>query len=218
MPVFRFIVVGAVLMLGGCVPGNSPIRVTELNPIKDDCTLDSNRSLGGGSLDLSGLGTYLVNVHLVSDLGMQTQLDTNGTLISGPGVNNFAEEAVDFTYTSKNPIISFAAERVAFAGYLLAGQDQDLSSFNLIGPNALQKLRDNVNDPTQLTQLTVNFTIKGHLESGQPESAETVTFPITVFSSNPSLMCAKGFVPTGACSKTGIGSAGQDGAAIQCNP
>jgi hypothetical protein len=221
MRISRLIFVCAAVMLGACVPGNSPLRVTDIFPLKDDCTPNTMVSILSGDLDVSGAGRYIADIHLVSELTKTAILtDENGLPLNMPGVNNFVIEGADFTYTSKNPIISFAAERLAFTGYVLADDQFDLLNFNMIGPNALQKLRDNVTDPTQLTLLTVNFTIKGHLESGQPESVELVSFPITVFNSDPTMMrmCTNGLLPTGACAKTGFGSAGQDGAAIECNP
>jgi hypothetical protein len=212
--------IGVFIVVAGlgsaCVPGNSPIRIVDFLPVDTSkCTAADMNTIESGRLDASGAGVYLVGVSVDSDLAKVTQLDSTGAPISGPGANNFVVEFAAMTYTAKDAMSgatvggAFAPEQVPLSAVIPPASTKNELVLSIIGPKAAARLVTTVTPMNPVVILSVGVTLKGHVESGASLSSNTLTFPITVTTTNAS--CANGFSKSAPCAEPG-----QDSTPVTC--
>lgn len=203
--------IASALAASACVPGNGPIRVTGTFPYDDKCEA-GDVAVARGRLDLGGAGSYFVVAKIDNEALEVTTKDFRGNVISQPGANNFIAESVQLSYSASPAISGFVTESVAYSGVIKPASEGNAWGLNLIGPKALEKLQGGW---TQDTMLSVTFSFRGHLESGNAAQSNPYTFPILVTNQNPAMTpcVAPSFLaPTGPCGTGG----GQDGTTIKC--
>jgi hypothetical protein len=199
-----------------CVPGNSPIHITELWATDSSCKFDDMVGKTRGTLDASGAGTYLIGMDISSDLAKGSQIDSTGMEVGSPSINTFVVEFLAVTYTAKDAMSgatvggAFAPENLPVTFQVAPLTDKNQLITEIIGPKAAAQLAGVVTNPAQNVIFTVSMTLKGHLEAGGALSSDTVSYPITVTTSGAN--CANGFQKTGPCMTGG----GQDGTAVTC--
>jgi hypothetical protein len=209
-------ILGLMLLTGlGCVPGNSPIRIIQTQALDTDCKTSDMLQIAHGVLDIAGNGAYIVDLAVESEIAPPPMTQTNSMMmtLNTPGAHNFNIETLALTYKSTDPSITFDPENIGVFGVVKPASKFDLIG-SVIGPKAVQKLKDNVNDPMAdpKTVLNVNITVKGRLESGEAISSNTITLPITVKTSTTDPTLCKAWAPAGPC----MAAPGQDGAPVMC--
>lgn len=212
-------VVVALLAGAGCVPGNGPIRVNGVFAYETEaCGLEGDIFIARGSTDLSGSGRWGGVISLTNEEPAREVFDSRGRPLSSVGANNFVSEYLQLKYTSQ-PALRFADENVPFVGVLPAEADDVRWGVGLgpggglIGPKALQTLRDSGREDD--TTLLVTFSFVGHYERGGTGQSNPFTFPIIITNRTPTAapcVSPRFLAPTGPCG----GEGGQDGTSVIC--
>ncbi|MBK7860389.1 MAG: hypothetical protein IPJ65_17610 [Archangiaceae bacterium] len=208
----------AVTAMMGCVPGTSPIRINDIFPIDtgsmgDECNLDAKVAVTRGRLDASGGGDLLVVLSVDSELSVAPAvINTNNIRLDTDGKHTFVMEALTVTYKSTNPVIQFETEQLPISGVLKASSADNRIGVDIIGDKAADKLRTQLTDTTQVTQLSVTMTLKGHLTSGESVTSNPVVFPVEVTTSNAACPEPGNVTRTGPCGVRG----GQGGSSFAC--
>ena len=215
-----FILVGSAVAEFGCTVSNdSSVRFINAHPFAtgpqtNGCSPQTD-GIYRGSLDLAGASTYYVSFEWES-LYQQISTTTSPDTIAGPQKNDFVLDHFVFNYSS-TPSYPFQAEQVDAYAVLRAGASGTNSwlGISLIGPQALQVLRDHIPAGNYVgVELLVTFQAFGTLASSGPKvSSNKATYPIHVYRSTfPG--CAVGDIqaPSGPCGAPG----GQDGTEVAC--
>lgn len=212
--------VAAALVVVGCVPNDSPIRLLGARPLlpSEDGTCEAaDYQLLAGSLDVSAIDRYLIQFDMQSDL-QQISTTVGGETIAGPGRNDFFANEIVFSYEA-SPSFGFEQEAIPIHFVIPAGAGSDKSYviLNLIAPKAAQQLTTWAPTgagipPDQPYNLTVTLQARGNLQSGQPITTNEVSYPIRVFNSGFPGCPGGAQARTGPCGLPG----GQDGSAVYC--
>lgn len=210
---------GITVALGtGCVPGESPIRITGFFSVDTgtggaECNLDNEVGQTRGFLDASGGGDYVVVMNIASDVTAEPVLQSaRGLDLTGPGSRNFLATEVFLTYRSVNPTITFDPESIPITATFAPNTAENRLAADIIGDKAATRLRDMLSDPTITTILTVNVQLRGRLESGETVHSNSLSFPIEVKPSNAPCTEPGNVARTGPCGARG----GQDGTPVIC--
>jgi hypothetical protein len=194
----RLLFVSSLVAASACGPA-VPAVITRTEALDTRCMANSAVAQTSGTLDMAGAGTYLLDLHLES------------TMNADPThAHDFVQESLKLSYDMQTPPLKFQDETILLFATMTAGQPEDLAT-GILGPVAIQKLRDNFLDPSLSATLIVHMSLTGHLVGSGHVETDPVDYPITVTNSGaPS--CAVGFVSSGPCGQGG----GQDGAPVEC--
>jgi hypothetical protein len=167
-----------------------------------------------GSLDISATSAYILQFAMESTFEIINTYGTND-VIQGPQRNDFIGENILFNYSATPPVAGLPATDQVPINYRLPAGATTGSFLReyLITANAYQALRSSVGRG-QVVTVNVTLQVRGALASGQKVNSNKVTFPIQVYNSGFSGICAAGDVriPSGPCATPG----GQDGSIVGC--
>jgi hypothetical protein len=167
-----------------CVPSTSPIRISGLYPLsvgtQGECKLDSKVGQIGGLLDPQGGGDFGLVVGIDSELTPAPIESSQQRSLIEAGRFNFNVEAFVLNYRSTNPVISFEQETVPVAFIVKPSSTDNRIGADIIGDKAAAKMKNQLNNPDQTTQLIVGIALKGKLSSGETVTSNTLDFPIDV--------------------------------------
>ncbi len=164
-----------------------------------------------GALDQTGALTFFLDLVVDADQEDAMITDTDGTLLTPKGNNNFVVDSQVLSYKSVNPTITFANETVPVTFVLPSATDGTNLITNIVGPLAVTTIQGAALEPDKSMIVSITLQLKGHLESGSGSfQSSPITFPLTIYTSNS--MCTNGFQSTGVCG----GGGGQDGAPVTC--
>ncbi|OJT27361.1 hypothetical protein BO221_05115 [Archangium sp. Cb G35] len=203
----------AALALGqaACVAnqGDAPFRFLDARALtveEDACVPSDELVIGSGSIDLSGVPAGIAPNYLLA-MSVETNNSSQPIVInqepfSGPGLSDITMNELVYSYEfvpsgggAAANLIDTEEESTAVYRVLRPGTDADQSYvfMDAFGPKGSAALvgKDG----------TVFATIKGRgrLSSGQVVESNKFTFPITVFTSGASYVCAAPLVPAGRC-------------------
>jgi hypothetical protein len=206
-------------MLGiGCVPNDSSIHLLNAFPYQSALSNGACQALtvgsAGGSLDLSGNTSYILQWTVESTLEIITSNISNEPAFQGPQRNDWISNQVVYSYTTVpalNPPL--ADETYPYSWRIAAGAGAGgFLGMQMIGPTATAQLLNAVRAGTGV-QLVVTFYLRGQLASGQKLDTNKVSYPIYVYNSGFA-GCAAGVkrIPSGPCGYAG----GQDGTLVGC--
>ena len=208
------------MALCACVT-DSPLLVSKISALdslpKDTCK--ATTLAGGGSLDLAGGGSYVLEIELLNDL--DSTLDTMGgtqTLVTGMQRNTVILDQVTFTYSSV-PTVAFSQEATPLA-YPVPPNGKIQIRTGILNRKAIEKLMMELPPPAagstaplETRDIRVKIVFSGSIVSGGRLSSVPISYPIHVF--NSGFSCPKmgdTLGATGPCGNNG----GQDGSRLCC--
>ena len=200
----------------GCVEPEQEILISFARPLETDettgaCTPSEDFQTGGGSLDISGSGSYLLGFDLTSKLERVSET-VGGREVANASRNDITitEEVLSYVST---PNLSLEDETVSTRFLLTSGEnDEAYNISDLIGPKAEVVLREKVL-PGSPVELKVTLKYQGTIASGGAAESNEITFPISVFSTGFTACTAPAvLIRNGPCGRSG----GQDGTSPTC--
>lgn len=208
----RFMLGGGIalaLMSGaGCVVDDSPLVIGNFHLFDQECAVITDVSAGGGSLDLSAVGGYVIAMDLSSQTAAVPEpVPPQGEVVS-PYSNQITIDTIEFDYSSGGAQVASGTDRLHFV--VDPGSVDNWAGIELFGgPAGAAALAAAVPGST----IEVGIRALGSTRSGVPIRTNRVVFPIFVYQSGfagctaPSQQAA-----TGPCGRVG----GQDGTLVGC--
>ncbi len=205
----------ALLLLAGC--SADPLSVVILNARApgDKCDFsDATLYAERGSLDLRPYvqgGATLVSGSYGQVFSWENQLQpnpisVNGQIVDPGGGTDFIGDTIVYEYQYTDPSVALASETQNIRAVIQAGGDPTKNSVGaqLIQPNAFAAINASALGTAGQT-LLVTFQMFGKLAAGTSKHTNKVSFPLTLYRSDPStLTCPVGQVPNGgACGVPG---------------
>jgi hypothetical protein len=204
-----------VAVLAGCSTDQLDIVVLSARAPGDKCDFtDDTKYVSAGLLDFRpyttlGGGTAFTGsysqVFSWENNMLNVPLVVNGQTVDQASGNDFIADQAVLTYQYSDPAVTLPSETENLRAVISAGCPRDKCSvgLNLIGPGASAILDGAVTAVPQT--LLVHFVLTGKTSGGRTTHTNEVTFPLTVFRSDPAaLTCPAGTtLNTGACGVAG---------------
>ena len=193
----------------GCVVDNSPLIIGNFHVLDEECAAITDVSIGGGSLDVSAVGGYVVAMDLSSQTAAVPEPVPPQTEVSNGAANEIIIDTIEFDYTSGGTAVSSGTDGLHFV--VRPGSVDNWLALELFGgPAGSAALAGGLGS-------TINVGIRalGKTRSGVAIRTNRVVFPVYVYSSGfagcaaPSLQAT-----TGPCGRVG----GQDDTVAGCCP
>lgn len=211
------VVTGAALLLAGC--GADPLNVLILNARApgDKCDFkDATLFVYRGTLDFRPGGGALSSGYFQAfswESQLQpTPITVNGQVVDPGGANEFIADHIIYEYQYSDPAVVLAAETQNVREAISAGAkaEDNFMGTDLIQPQAMGAINATVGPVGQT--LVITFQVFGKLAGGSSKYTNKVSFPLTVYKSDPTpISCPAGTkLYTGPC-----GVAGRD-TPVQC--
>ncbi len=210
--------IAAPLLGISCVPNDSSIHILNSFPYQSATSNGACQALtvgiAGGSLDLSGNTSYILQWTVESTLQQLSNNISGESAFQGPQRNDWISNAVVYSYSTVPALTPPLADEIQpYSWRIAAGASTgSFIGMQMIGPTATNRLIASVGVGT-VVQLVVTFYLQGQLASGQKLNTNKVTYPIWIYNSGfPG--CAAGVkrIPSGPCGTAG----GQDGTLVGC--
>ena len=211
--------VTAPLLGTSCVPNDSAVHILNSFPYQSATSNGACQAMSvgiaGGSLDLSGNTSYILQWTVESTLQLISNNISGEPAFQGPSRNDWISKEVVYSYTTVPALTPpLADETQPYSWRIAAGASTgSFIGMQMIGPTATTQLLNSVRAGSPGVQLVVTFYLRGALASGQNLNTNKVTYPIFIYNSGFA-GCAAGVkrIPSGPCGYAG----GQDGALVGC--
>ena len=208
----RFMLGGGIALAltagAGCVVDDSPLVIGNFHPLDQECGAITNINVGGGSIDLSAVGGYVVAMDLSSQTSPVWEPSPAQDDILSPYSNQIIIDTIEFDYASGGATIASGTDRLHFV--VDPATPDNWAAIELFsGPAGAAAIAAAVPGST----IEVGIRALGTTRAGVAIRTNRVVFPIYVYASGfpgctaPSLQAA-----TGPCGRVG----GQDGSLVGC--
>lgn len=206
----------AALLLAGC--SADPLNVIILNARApgDKCDFsDATLYVERGSLDFRpGSSAGYFQAFSWSNQLQSSPISVGGQVVDPGGGNDFIGDSIVYEYQYSDPAVTLSPETENVRAVISAGAtaDKNFMGASLVQPKAYAALNASLTPAAQT--LLVTFQMFGKLAAGGSKHTNKVTFPLTVYKSDTTVLtCGVGFkIFTGPCN-----SPGRD-APVQCVP
>ncbi|MBI3180846.1 MAG: hypothetical protein HYZ28_01745 [Myxococcales bacterium] len=173
------------LMLGSCVPNESPIRIMAAHGLKPSALSSSTceaeqANQYRGSMDISGTGAYRVEFDIVNEL-QPLSTSVGQEQLAGPDRNTFYAQRLIRSYTT-SPSIGLEREELAIHIPFQPSESAHHTRIDLISAKAESRLASVVNT-TNFVEVIARVQLAGVLAHGQPFTSNEIGYPILVYSS-----------------------------------
>jgi hypothetical protein len=192
----------------GCVVDDSPLVIGNFHAFDQDCGVLNDVSVGGGSLDLSAVGGYVIAMDLSSQTAAVPEPVPPQTEVVNGTANEITIDTIEFDYSSAGATLASGTDRLHFV--VRPGSVDNWLGLELFGGQAGNAA---LAGAVAGSSIEVGIRAVGSTRSGIPVRTNRVVFPVFVYSSGFAGCTAPAVQAlTGPCGRVG----GQDGARVGC--